>query len=216
MDISKLPKLSETKPPPAGDQSSQMPPAPSAQPMDYRSPARFADRRTSGFGPEAWISIGVGLIFLFAFPNFTQWAAYKLFHMKMPSFLPITDTSTGAEIPYSQSVFFLNDLCIALFSYALIVEGVALLLARHPIVVLFALVVTAAAVILNLYYLVTHFSEGFSIVSAIAVVFGGYMIWYQSRLMRDMIELRREERELRALAHNNAPGAGMSPGAQGR
>lgn len=156
--------------------------------MDYRSPDRFAPRRISGFGPEAWISIGVGLIFLFAYPYFTQWAIWKLFHTStMPSFLPITDSSTGAEVPYPQSELFLNHLCIALFSYALIVEGIALLLARHPIVVLFALVVTLSAVVFNLYYLVAHFTP-FPIVSAIAVLFGSYMMWYQWRLLRDMKE----------------------------
>ena len=146
----------------------------------------------SSRGPEAWISIGVGLILLFVFKNFTQWWIYGVFHTGRPSFLPITDANTGAEIPYSKSIFFLNDLCIALFSYALIIEGIALLLARRPWVVMFAFAVTLAAVGLNLYYLITSYSDsGFSIISAFAVVFGGYLAWYQWRLINDMRQARR-------------------------
>lgn len=188
MDISKLPRLSKTETP--APQAGPSEPHESPPTIDYRP--RTVIEPLSSRGPEAWISIGVGLILLFVFKNFTQWWIHVMFHTSRPSFLPITDANTGAEIPYPKSIFFLNDLCIALFSYALIIEGVALLLARRPWVVMFAFVVTVAAVVLNLYYLVSSYSDsGFSIISAVAVVFGGYMAWYQWRLIKDMRQANR-------------------------
>jgi multisubunit Na+/H+ antiporter MnhB subunit len=176
MDVSKLPRLSKT-------QNADSTPTVGANEV---SPAPSEQRIQSGRGPEAWISIGVGLIFLFAFPHFTQWLVHTVFHTKtVPSFLPITDEN-NVEIPYQKSIFFMSDLCVAIFTYALIVEGITLLLAKRPIVVAFALLVTAAAVLLNLYYLIQSFGDGFPMVSAIAVVFGGYMLWYQWRLLQMM------------------------------
>jgi hypothetical protein len=183
MDFSKLPRLSqtqtpETSEPVAAGEASAAPSQPSR--------AGEEPRILSGRGPEAWISIGVGLIVLFAFPHFTQWLVHTVFHTKtVPSFLPITDEN-DVEIPYQKSIFFMSDLCVAMFAYALILEGITLVLAKRPIVVAFALLVTGAAVILNLYYLITSFGEGFPLVSAIAVVFGGYMLWYQWSLFQVM------------------------------
>lgn len=168
--------------------------------MDYRYAGVCPG--PTGRGPEAWISIGVGLIFLFVFPNFTQWWIHTVFHTKnVPSFLPITDSATGAEIAYSKSVFFFNDLAVASFAYALIIEGIALVLAgrNRPGVVMFALVVTAAAVALNAWYLVSSFGDGFPIVSAIAIVFGGYMLWFQWNLAKELRAARRAQRVFRAL-----------------
>lgn len=191
MDVSKLPRLSKTDAP--APQSGTPDPEVPSPGGDYRE--RTIVEPLSGRGPEAWISIGVGLILLFVFSNFTEWWTHVVLHTKAPSFLPITDVNTGAEIPYPKSVFFLNDLCIALFSYALIIEGVALLLARRPWLVMFAFAVTAAAVVLNLYYLaISYRDSGFSIISAVAVVFGGYIAWYQWRLIHDMRETRRHVR----------------------
>jgi hypothetical protein len=186
MDISKLPRLSKTEgqaPNPESSASSppEIPVAQRAVPP-YEPVAR---------GAEAWISIGIGLIFVFAFPRFTQWGVHQVFHTKPPTFLPITDSS-GAEIPYPQSVFFLSDLAVALFAYALVVDGIALLLWRKTAALTVAMLITAAAVALNAYYLIRSFADGsgFPIVSAIAVVFGGYMLWYQWRVLIDLRQHR--------------------------
>ena len=189
MDLSKLPKFSETKPP-APDPAAPAAEEPQALPVDYGS---VQPKIQSGWGPEAWISVGLGLILLLVFPHFTQWLLYAVFHTKPPGFLPITDSNTGAQIPYPQSVFFMSDLCIALFGYALIIEGIVLLLARRAGAVLFAFVITSAAVLLNLYYLIASFSsgEGFALVSGVAVLVGGYMAMYQWRLMQEMRAVRK-------------------------
>lgn len=189
MDLSKLPKLSNTPAPPPEVPASSDP----ANPPRPDILARYEQPVAAGRGAEAWISIGVGVILLFAFPNFTLWWIHVVFHTKPPAFLPITDAMTGAEIPYPKSVFFWSDLCVDLFAYALVVEGIALVFARRPGMVMFALAVTAAAVLLNLYYMIRSFGEGFPLVSAIAVVFGGYMGFYQWRLLQNMLAVQHKK-----------------------
>lgn len=197
MDVSKLPRLSKTETPAPASDSPQGEPSPlPAVPIDDGSRESYA-RVYSGRGPEAYISIGVGLIFLFAFPHFTQWWIHVVFHTKTaPSFLPITLGDGGPEIPYPKSDFFFNDLAIASFAYALIIEGLALVLAgrSRPGVVLFALAVTVAAVVLNAWFLISSFGDGLPLVSAIAVLFGGYMIWYQWNLAKALMAVRRMSR----------------------
>lgn len=189
MDISKLPRLSKTEgqapgtEPQAGETG---PPPPPAAPPQAVAPIAYAHAlppEPIGAGPEAWISIGIGLIFVFAFPHFTQWWIHQAFHTKTPSFLPITD-SNGAQVPYPQSIFFLSDLAVALFAYALVVDGIALLLWRRAGMLAVAILITAAAVALNAYYIGRSFLDdsGFPVISAVAVVFGGYMLWYQSKV----------------------------------
>lgn len=197
MDVSKLPRLSktETPVPPPDEAAAPAPPVP-AQTLPYGLRGPY-ERLPTGRGPEAYISIGVGLIFLFMFPHFTQWWVHVVFHTRtLPSFLPITLGEDGPEIPYQKSVFFFNDLSIASFAYALIVEGIALVLAGRdkPGVVLFALLVTVTAVVLNVCYIISSFGEGFPVVSAIAVLFGGYMIWFQWTLAKELIAIRRATR----------------------
>jgi hypothetical protein len=196
MDISKLPRMSKTESP-ANDAPAPQDPtalADTVSTTSYPAPGAYEPHPPGGLGIEAWLSIGIGLIFLFAFPHFTQWFVHTVFHTKtVPSFLPITDSSSGTEveIPYSKSIFFMSDLCVSIFSYALIVEGIALVLARRrPWVVVIALVITLVAVGLNLYYLLSSFGDGLPVVSAIAVVFGGYMLWYQSKVFADVRQRR--------------------------
>jgi hypothetical protein len=197
MDMSKLPRLSKTETPaPSNEPSSELPPV-AADPLSYGRGGSYA-RVPTGRGPEAWISIGVGLILLFAYPHFTQWWIHTVFHTKtLPSFLPITLGGDGPEIPYPKSDFFFNDLSIASFAYALIVEGIALVLAGRdkPGIVLFALLVTVVAVALNAWYLISSFGDGFALVSAIAILFGGYMIWFQWTLAKELIAVRKATRE---------------------
>ena len=191
MDVSKLPRFSKTQTPQSPPGEPDPTPATPTPAEDIRSLP--PSQQLSGRGPEAWISIGVGLIFLLVFPHFTQWWTHVVFHTATPSFLPITDSNTGAEVPYPKSIFFMSDLCIALFAYALVIEGIALLLARGPALVMLAFVVAVASVLLNAYYLIASYNEsGLSIVSAIAVVFGGYMAWYQWHLLTDLIGSRRQ------------------------
>src|SRR5437016_3723965 len=111
MDLSKLPKLSQSDAPPL-----QPPPdhAPVAVRSDYARPSE-------GVAAEVWISIVVAFILMLASPYTLQWLISK-FSSYRPSFLPITDSQTGQEIPYSQSTFFFGHLCVFLFALVLIMD----------------------------------------------------------------------------------------------
>jgi len=177
MDMSKLPRMSQSPspPPPASDEAT--PPV-----ADYRS----ANLPAESSSAEAWISIGIGLILMFCFPNFLQWLISLVSSYK-PPFLPITDMTTGAEVPYPKSIFFFSNLCTFAFALTLVCDGV-LLFFRRLLPTMLALALTAAATALNMVYLVKSFlnNEGFPIVSALAVVFGIYIANYQWKLLGSM------------------------------
>jgi hypothetical protein len=100
----------------------------------------------------------------------------------------VTMEGTNVHIPYRSTKpnvhpNFWNDLAITSFAFALILEGVALVLSRKPMVVAFALLVTVAATLLNLgYFLGTVRQYGIPLMSCLAVIFGIYMAIFQLRL----------------------------------
>ncbi len=80
---------------------------------------------------------------------------------------------------------FWSDLAVTSFALALIVEGIALVLSRRWAVVLFALVLTLAATLLNLGFVLGTYSQyGLARISALAVIFGVYMAIYQWTLLQ--------------------------------
>lgn len=193
MDLSKLPRMSKTDPPPADAPAAACPAC--GEPL--RPDAKFCDRCGAAVGAgavdyalrfdpppsygEAWISLGLGAIFLFVSPRFFQWLA----HPSRTDF-DATDTATGAVIPYMKSAFFWSDAGPALFAVALIFEGLVILFARKKPLIVVSLVVTAAAVLANVVAVVQlqRINAGFPLASGLAVVFGGYIAWYEWRLLQ--------------------------------
>jgi hypothetical protein len=165
MDLSKLPKLSETQKAKASDQAaeSQSNPAPSS-PLNYRL----------GVQPDpggAWISIGVGVILLLLQPRLLQFIAHKLFGTQFAPFM-----QNGEEVPYTTLIDFYSDLGIISFALILVLEGITLLFATNRTFVWIAFVLTLFVTAYNLLYLVkTYNAYGLPIVSAFAVVFGVYI-----------------------------------------
>ena len=172
MDVSKLPKLSQT-PRPAGDG----PPPPDPNPNDERHPHYYpADRVT--VGGEAWISMIIGAVILLSNQNFNYWLAGHT--DRIP---PVID-STNATIPYVQSYFFVRDLSLFAFGAALLLDGVLLLIMR-PWSILLGLTVTIIATLLNLYTAVRfHTGFGLQLFAILAVIFGLYTALYQWKLLR--------------------------------
>jgi hypothetical protein len=68
----------------------------------------------------------------------------------------------------------------------LIVDGILMVRARRPTVVLAALILTVLATLGNLIYLVATFSNGLPIISALAVVFGVYIAISQWSVFRTL------------------------------
>src|SRR4051794_40132835 len=104
MDVSKLPRLSNTEPPANSESSPPQPVAP-VQTEPASNPA------------DVWISLAVGVIMLLMFPRFLQWVSSKLFHT---NFVPFT-MSDGTIVPYTQVPEFWGDLGPTLFAIVLIV-----------------------------------------------------------------------------------------------
>ena len=187
MDLSKLPRMSQTPPPPPQQHDEAQSTSANPQVLDYRA----GPMPLESVGAEAWISIVIGLILILAFPYTWQWLLSTISSYK-PPFLPITDSTTGKEVPYAHSIFFFGHLCLFAFALALIVEGISLVLSRRPGVVLFALFVTVVATAMNLFYVfstVLH-GEAFPITSGLAVAFGGYMGFYQWKLYQLARQIR--------------------------
>ena len=184
MDMSKLPRMSQTPPPPPEVEPPQ-PASPHgvAMPNAYRPDAAYVEPAPSF--AEAWISIAIGLILLFIYPYFWQWLISLVSSYK-PPFLPITD-STGAEVPYTRSVFFFSNLCVFAFALVLILDGL-ILFTRRPGLLMFALGFTVITAAMNFLCVVneTMQGRGFPIASALAFAFGVYIAIFQWKLLQSL------------------------------
>lgn len=192
MDMSKLPRMSQTPPPPPPQQETLVDdPGGATRGVaaipDYRSPGAYEEPAPSF--AEAWISIAIGLILLFIYPYFWQWLISLVSSYK-PPFLPITD-STGAEVPYAQSIFFFSNLCIFAFALVLIIDGLILFTRRRGLL-MFAFGFTVITAGMNFLCVAneTMQGRGFPIASALAFAFGVYIAIFQWKLLQSLRAFR--------------------------
>ncbi len=187
MDLSKLPKMSKTPPPPAAETESMQPQAGEPQGTGRAdSQRREMDEPLPGFA-EAWISIALGAILLFVFPNTLEFLFSRASFDANHSFL---DTA-GNPTTYTKTAFFWADMGVTLFAAVLIAEGIVLAMAKKPGLVLAAMILTIGAGAFNLIVVVcVNHLIGFQIVCALAVAVAGYMAATQWRLVE---VLRRRE-----------------------
>ena len=200
MDISKLPRLSQTSQ--SSDQGA--PPAPAdaggaavanaslwcarcnaPNPAGTRycgncaAPLGLRDVPRTEAGIEAWLSIGLGAILLLMNPRLLQYLSHICFGTSFAPYL----MPDGTEVPYTAQLDFWSDLGITLFSVVLILDGIVLVISRKAWIVATALALTLAATFYNLCYLVLTFGRaGLALISAFAVIFGVYIALYQWRL----------------------------------
>jgi len=174
MDLSKLPKLSNTpKPPDSTPPNSESPP-PSSRQVDYGP-------EPTSVGLEAWISIAVGAFLLLMYPRFLQWLSHRAFGT---NFNPFVDAA-GNVVPYSQVPAFWSDLGPVLFGVVLILEGLVMAFIRRTALVAIVLTLTAIATFYNLVYLVMSYGRyGLAPISFLAVAFGFYICMYQWKYLR--------------------------------
>lgn len=166
MDVSKLPKLSQTlagPPPPATE------PSPAAPPVGYYHP----DDRPI-VGAEAWISMAVGAILLLLNPTFVK------FIFAAKPYRPFVDQTVN----YTDSINFWSDLAITSFAFVLILEGIVLFFARNRVLLLMTFLLTAVTTLGNaLYVVLTYGKYGLPIMSSLAAAFGVYIAMYQWRML---------------------------------
>jgi hypothetical protein len=177
MDLSKLPKLSDTQ--------AQTPPAAKA-PQDSPVNAQVTNFQTgvpnyqqpgTPYPPqmglaETWISIGVGVFLLMFYPRFLQWASSRLFHTHFDEFM-----LDGAVVPYQtlHGVFF-SDLGPTLLGIILIVDGL-LLFTKRPTLILLAFALTFASTAFNILWVFASYSKyGLAPISFLGGIFGGFIL----------------------------------------
>ncbi len=197
MDMSKLPRLSQTNradvPNPVGGGTTVPPPAQRTHDVpDYDSRDRGGAVSDYSIGAEVWISVILGLVFIFMGSNFARYAgatlAGKPFHTNVNW---MAGEKEGQEVAYFElgGGTAYTDSGLFLFGLALVLEALALLVAQTRIpgkraFVGFALFVTLAATAYNLFVMVKLFGLGITpLTSLIAVAIGGYMATYQWRLL---------------------------------
>jgi hypothetical protein len=179
MDVSKLPRLSKTDPPPPA-----APASPPSSPADGRERVIVEYRVVHDAlpaGPEAWISGIAALLLLLLFPRMLQFVFHKLFGSAFT--WTFTDPQ-GGPLTYTQTIFFWGDLVITVFAIVLLLDAIVLLWGRSKIVVAGALALTVAATLGNLVYLLATFNQGVAIMSAVAVAYGGFIIIHEWRLLK--------------------------------
>ena len=207
MDMSKLPRLSQTNkddaPTPVPGGTSPPPtPDPNRNVPDYEPRDRDAyDRRAAGYDPgfsigaEVWISVLLGIVYMFIGLNFARYMAANLtggtYHTNVNW---TAGEKAGQEVAYYdlQGGTAHTDSAMFLFGLALLLEAIAMLIAHtgapgKKLFVGFALFVTLLATAYNLFVIVKLFGMGITpLMSVIAVAIGGYMATYQWRLFKQV------------------------------
>jgi hypothetical protein len=188
MDLSKLPKMSNTPPPAAA-----APEPVAASPDDAPT---YTPRPTDrAVGAEVWLSAIIGIIVMLMGRTFLSWAVASLtgqpFHTGWT--WPNDDPRAGQEVSYwqLQGHTALSDMSIFLFGLAMVMEAVVLLaVAKQPRpwvwLVAFALVLTLGVTALNLVtvFIIMGGGGGLPLLSLLAVAFGGYMAMHEMALLK--------------------------------
>ena len=187
MDLSKLPKLSDTKG--AEGEQPAVPPVVTPAPSTPVAPLPV---RPAPLGiAETWLSVGVGAFILLFWPRFLEWASSRVFHTHFDEF---QSPDTGATVPYQTLPEFWSDLGPTLLGIVLIVDGL-LLFTRRPTLILVALVLTAVSTLFNLCWVIYSFGTyGLAPVSALGVIFGGFILstqWTSYRTARSSLPTAR-------------------------
>jgi hypothetical protein len=215
MDLSKLPKLSQTQNPGSGEPPAQTAPSSSPAPatefcracgLPLRAGARFCDacgaatvRTSTGraqLGAEVWINVAMGVLLLVLAPHTLGYFSSRVFHT---TFEPYPDPTRpfpakcdfllyddGTKIFYRDTMEFWSDLAITAFALTLIVDGIVMAFARRPFPVLCAFILTSATTLGNLFYLARTMNSGLPIISAMAVIFGVYIAIQQWKTFQSL------------------------------
>ena len=199
MDLSKLPKLSETnRPPNAPNQPTTTDPA-TAQPavLSYRA----ADAHS--FGPEIWLSAIIGIVFILLGLNFAKYVGARMTgHTYHTGVNWLVGPKEGQEVDYSdlQGFVMLNDSAVFLFGLALVFEAIVLVAITRgtrfaPGLLVIALAVAVLATGYNAFVAILLFTAGaLPLMSLLAVAFGGYIAMSEWKLLESLRGPRREVR----------------------
>ena len=183
MDLSKLPKLSETPKPPSNEPQKEY------FSNDHANLAAVE----AGTGAMLWISLILGLLCMAIGRSFGSYAIAKLTGREHHTHFNWSDGPlVGTEVAYwdLQGFVALTDTGIFLFGLAMILEGVALAIVNSKlggkkIVLAISLAIIAIATVINLFAAMKVMGTGLiPLMSGMAAGLGGYMAIYQWKLLR--------------------------------
>jgi hypothetical protein len=188
MDISKLPKFSESPPPPPASPS----------PTDETQPAMPMPARPyqqAGLGADVWVSVIIGLLMIYMGLNFGKFLVAKLsgqpYHTNVNW---MEGAQAGKEVSYFELQGFTawTDMGVFLFGMVLLLEAAAkAAVAIRPgymsrFILFLAVVLTLATVLLNLFVCYRLMSVQITpIISGLAVAFGGWILVDEWRMLRN-------------------------------
>jgi hypothetical protein len=184
MDLSKLPKLSETPKPPPSE------PTPTRPAADDRADIASVE---AGVGGMVWVSLILGALCMMLGRRFPAYVFARLssreYHTQVNW---IAGPRAGQEVGYweLQGSTALTETSIFLFGLALVLEAIALWvissrMGGKKFILTISLLVVVIATAFNLFTAVRVMGDGaVPIMSGIAAALGGYMAMYQWKLLR--------------------------------
>jgi len=193
MDVSKLPRLSETKPPevaPPQSGASHPPTSTPTPPVDYRGyPSAAGDRAM--VGAEIWFGVIVGLILVLYTGQFGKYLVAKATgHEYHTNVTWTTGPNEGQEVPYPQleGATFYSDSSIFFFGLSVLIGSLAQLAGiflRKRGFAWFSLIFTLFATIYCLVAAVIIYNTGIlPLVTLLCVAFGGFAVVYEWTALR--------------------------------
>ncbi|HSV15997.1 MAG TPA: hypothetical protein VLI90_17175 [Tepidisphaeraceae bacterium] len=192
MDLSKLPKLSNTQAeqPPASAPVASDDPTPT-RPVEYRGRPSINEPE---LGADIWVNAIIGLLLIGMGFTFAKFLSAKLtgqpFHTNVNW---TTGPNAGSEVAYFdlQGYTAWTDMGMFLFGVVLLLEAAAktaLVLRPGAVsraILLLALVLTAATTALNIYVCFKFLQAGsLPLLSGLAVAFGGWILADERRMLR--------------------------------
>jgi hypothetical protein len=180
MDVSKLPKLSQSPPPPPTDAQPPGDPPRPTQPADpeYAPPVGTV-------GAEVFFSLVIGVVAILFGKNFISFLiAVATGHDYVTG---LTYTTTGAPVPYSEAGpgNMLTDLGLTLIGLTLLIDAFARVMRRRPLIGL-AFLVSAGTALFSAFAAVRIYNFGIlPIYSLLGLALTGYFAitqwhWLQS------------------------------------
>jgi len=185
MDLSKLPKLSDTPKPPSNEPEKE-----SVRPDYARADLDAVD---AGASAMLWVSMILGLLCMGIGRNFASYTIAKMTgHEYHTNATWAMGPQAGQEVAYwdLQGYAAFTDAGIFLFGLSMVLEGFALAMIRSKlggkrIAISISLVIVALATLVNLYTATRLLGIGLiPLMSGLAVALGGYMAIYQWKLLR--------------------------------
>jgi len=184
VDLSKLPKLSDTPSPPPPDSAE-----PERRIADYRR-----DEGGGSIGADVWLSAIIGLIFVLLGRRFARYLMATINGKDFPTGANwIAGPKQGQPVSYAelQGYVMYNEAAMFLFGLALLFEAAMLTVIhsrmgfKRPMIML-AMLVAFAATVLNLIVSLMLFSTGtLPLFSLLAVAFGGYILVHEWNLLQE-------------------------------